>query len=102
MSSISNDAKLARLRAKTNEDLVRYLTRELNLGVRLAAEADDQSLRRAEESYSEIARLLPLVSSLDRSEQSRIEARFQRLRDILDAQISWRTHRSVRTAAGVL
>jgi len=101
MSSISNEAKLAELRAKTDSELSGYLTRELNLGFHLAAEGDDDSYMHAEAVYAVVAKLLPLLHDLDPSEFSRMELRVERLREILDAQRSWRTGGAVRSAVSV-
>jgi len=84
LSSMSTEAKLAELRAKTDVDLVRYVTHELDLGIRLASESNDQSRIRAEEAYSEIARLLPILHDLGQSERRRVEANLKRLREVLD------------------
>jgi hypothetical protein len=80
---MSTDAKLAELRAKTDVELARYVTNELNHGVRFAAQSNHQSRSRAEEAYAEIARLLPIIH-LDESERRRLEAKLQRLRAMLD------------------
>jgi hypothetical protein len=84
LRSMSKEAKLAELRAKTDGELARYVTSELNLAVRLASESSDQSRIRADEAYAEIARLLPVVQGLDQSERRRVEAKLKRLREMLD------------------
>lgn len=84
MSGMSKEAKLRELRAKTDGELVRYVTNELALGVRYALESDDQSHSRAEEAYAEIARLLPIINELGESERRRLEAKVKRLREMLD------------------
>jgi hypothetical protein len=84
LRSMSKEVKLAELRAKTDLDLARYVTRELNLAVRLASESNDQSRIRADETYAEIARLLPIVHGLDQSERRRLDAKLKRLREMLD------------------
>jgi hypothetical protein len=81
---MSKEAKLAELRAKTDVELARYVTNELNVGVRLALQSNPQSRSRAEETYAEIARLLPVIHALDESERRRLEAQLQRLRGMLD------------------
>ena len=84
MRRMSKEAKLAELRAKTDVELARYLSNELNLAARLASESDEQSRIRADEAYAEIARLLPVVQGLDQSERQRLGAKWKRLREMLD------------------
>ena len=84
MSSMSKEGKLAELRAKTDVELVRYVTNALDLGVRFALESDGQSQSRAEEAYAEIAKLLPIMHELDESERRRLHAKLKRLREMLD------------------
>jgi hypothetical protein len=84
LSSMSKEAKLAELRAKTDVDLARYVTNELNLGIHLASQSNHGSRGRAEETYAEIARLLPVIHDLGESERRQLEAQLQRLREILD------------------
>jgi hypothetical protein len=81
---MSNEARLAELRAKTDLELSRYLASELSLAVRLASEPGGQSRVRAQEAYTEIARLLPLIQDLDSTEHARLQSKLQRLRDMLD------------------
>jgi len=84
LSSISKEAKLAELRAKTEIELIRYVTAELNVGVRLASESNDQAHIRAEEAYAAVSRLLPVVYDLDHPERRRLEAKLTGLRTMLD------------------
>jgi hypothetical protein len=84
LSSMSKEAKLAELRAKTDIELARYLTSKLNLAVRLASESKDHSRIRAEEAYAEIAQLLPVVQKLSTVERRRLAAKLQWLREMLD------------------
>jgi hypothetical protein len=84
LTCISKEAKLAELRAKTDIELVRYVNNELSHGARFASQSNPQSHSRAEEAYSEIARLLPVVHGLDESERRRLEAKLKRLRAMLD------------------
>jgi hypothetical protein len=72
------------LRAKTDVDLARYATNELNLGLRLVSEPDDESRIRAEEIYDDIVRLVPVIHDLDAAEDRRLHARLKRLRTALD------------------
>jgi len=81
---MSKETKLAELRAKTDVELARYVSSELNLGVRFAMQSTDQSRSRAEEAYTEIARLLPVIHDLCESERRRLEAQLRRLRGMLD------------------
>ena len=82
MSSMTREAKLAELRAKTDAELVRHVTRQLNLGLRFALELDDRSHRRAEEAYSEIVRLLPIIR-LREAERRQLDARLKHLGELL-------------------
>jgi hypothetical protein len=81
---MSKEAKLAALRAKTDVELVRHISNELELGVRLASESGHQSRIRAEEAYAEIVKLLPVIRGLGEAERRRWEARIERLRGMLD------------------
>jgi thymidylate synthase ThyX len=84
LSGMSKEAKLAELRAKTDVELIRHVTHELDLGVRFAAYADYESRHRAEEAYAETSRLLPIVHDLGESERRQLEAKVNRLRMMLD------------------
>ena len=84
LNGMSKEAKLAQLRAKTDIELARYVNSELNLGVRLASESDDQAHIRAEEAYAEIHRLLPVVEGLGQVERLRLETKLAGLREMLD------------------
>jgi hypothetical protein len=81
---MSKEAKLAELRAKTDRELARYVTSELNLVVRLASESDRHSRIRAEQLYDEIARLLPITHQLGQSERRRLEAKLNQVKVMLD------------------
>ena len=81
---MSKEARLAELRAKTDRELARYVTSELNLGVRLASETDCRSRIQAEQVYDEIARLLPIAYHLGQSERLRLEAKLKQVRVMLD------------------
>ncbi|HTS30505.1 MAG TPA: hypothetical protein VMH81_31755 [Bryobacteraceae bacterium] len=81
---MSHEAKLAELRAKTDLELAAYITNALNLALRLASEADDRSRMRAEDSYSEIVRLLPVIYRLSQPERRRFDGKLTRLREMLD------------------
>ncbi|MGE5646835.1 MAG: hypothetical protein ACM336_13685 [Acidobacteriota bacterium] len=80
-STISEHAKLAELRAKTDRQLIRLVSNDLELGLKLAAgaEADRASAARACE---EAGKLLPKVYSL--SERVRLETKLGELRAALD------------------
>lgn len=84
LSCMSTEAKLAELRAKTDVELARYITNELNHGVRFAVQSNYQSRCRAEKAYADIARLLPVIHGLDEAERRRLEAKLKRLRAMLD------------------
>jgi hypothetical protein len=84
LRSMSKEAKLAELRAKTDVELARYVIRELNRAVRLASESNDQSRIGADETYAEVARLLPIAHGMDQLERRRLEAKLKRLREMLD------------------
>jgi len=81
---MSTEARLAELRAKTDVELVRYVSSELNHGVRFALQPNPQARGRAEEAYAEIARLMPVIGDMDPSERRRLEAKLKKLRAMLD------------------
>ena len=84
MSPTLKEAKLAELRAKTDADLIRYVTNELTAGIRFASTPDEMSRVRAEEVHSEIERLLPVVNGLGDGERRRLTAKFERLGEMLN------------------
>jgi hypothetical protein len=89
MSTISEHAKLAELRAKTDRQLIRLINNDLELGLKLAiiTYCDDpasveERRARAERAYGEAGNLLPKVYSL--SERLRLEKKLIELRAALD------------------
>lgn len=89
MSNISEHAKFAELRAKTDRQLIGLISNDLELGLKLAVITyyDDpafveQRRARAERAYGEAGKLLPKVYSL--SERLRLEKKLIELREALD------------------
>jgi hypothetical protein len=88
--TISEHAKLAELRAKTDRQLIRLVSNDLELGLKLAANSSCQDREpagerraRAERACAEAGKLLPKVYSL--SERLRLEKKLSELRATLEA-----------------
>lgn len=73
--------KLAELRAKTDRQLVEFLSAQLDRALALAEAGE--SLIRAENIYGEVRRLLPLVKNANYAEWRRLIARMYELRELL-------------------
>jgi hypothetical protein len=87
-------AKFARLRAKTDRQLVGIIERDLDHGLRLSRNTDaafDGNRNSAEcrlqvqQAVAEAIQLLPLVYGLSQADRYRLEAKVQQLRDSLAA-----------------
>ncbi|HKE26227.1 MAG TPA: hypothetical protein VKB88_27915 [Bryobacteraceae bacterium] len=74
--------KLAELRAKTDRQLVNYLSAQLDRALELAATG--RSLGRAERIYVEVRRLLPLAVNVGDAQWRSLLSRLHRLRHALD------------------
>jgi hypothetical protein len=86
-------SKLAELRAKTDQELVKIIDNELERGLRSAlmterakSASDSDSAQpphiRAETTYADALKLLPVVD--DHSERRRLERKLKQLREALD------------------
>jgi len=78
----AESSKLFELRAKTDRQLVAYLTRRLDAGMRFACA--EHSLPQSEAVYAEVSALLPLVRYHLIAERRRLEERAARLRNFLN------------------
>jgi hypothetical protein len=87
MSATAQPSKLAELRAKTDQDLVRIIGNAVEVGLLLAVNEPDVDPagvlhRRAEEIYGNTLMLIPRIE--DVSERRRLEDRLRVLRTSLD------------------
>jgi hypothetical protein len=74
--------KLAELRAKTDEQLLNYLSAQLDRALELAEAG--KSLSRAEKIHGEVRRLFPLATVANDSLRHSFFSRLNRLRRVLD------------------
>ncbi len=91
MGTSSELAKLARLRAKTDRQVIALIDQALEVGLRLARDANtsgngDQAERRAkaEIAYAEAVTLLRFVYDFPEPQRRRLEAQARELRETLD------------------
>lgn len=92
MSGINSElAKLAGLRAKTDQELVRLVDSGLERALRLVGtysskdgDGPDQVRTKAEKACTDAARLLPKIYDLSEFERQRLEAKLWELRKALD------------------
>jgi hypothetical protein len=77
---MSNESKLAQLRAKTDADLARLVRKELNLGMQLVS----RDYIRARKLCAEVASLLPVIGSLDTAERRSLISDLSCLREMLE------------------
>ncbi len=87
MSATAELSKLAELRAKTDQDLMRIIDNALEVGLLLAAtdthvDSAMQLHGRAEEIHADTLMLIPKIE--DVSERRRLEDRLELLRERLD------------------
>jgi hypothetical protein len=88
-------SKFEELRTKTDQQLIRIIDSDLDLGIRAARQAlnsadrwtasAEQSRSRAERGRDEVSRLLPLMYEVAGEELDRWEARLVQLRGLLKA-----------------
>jgi hypothetical protein len=88
-------SKFEELRNKTDQQLIRIIDSDLDLGIRAARQAlnsagrctvsAEQSRSRAERGHDEVSRLLPLMYEVAGDELDRWEARLVQLGDLLKA-----------------
>ena len=84
---MSNNAKLAELRARTNRELLTLIQRELDRALTLADVAANRKSAfypEAEKAYRKVITLLPKAPDMRRGERARIEATVKKLRFRLD------------------
>lgn len=93
MENRSQLSKLGALRAKTDQQLIHFINKRLELGLHLASAALEsagnsatvrESHAIAERAYAEAAALLPLVAAITGAERSGLESSLERLRELLD------------------
>jgi hypothetical protein len=88
-------SKFEELRTKTDQQLIRIIDSDLDLGIRAARQAlnsadrwtvsAEQSRSRAERGRDEVSRLLPLMYEVAGDELDRWEAKLVQLGDLLKA-----------------
>ena len=84
---MSNNAKLAELRARTDRELLTLIQRELDRALTLAAVAANRGSAfygEAEKAYRKVITLLPKAPDMRRGQRARIEAAVKELRFRLD------------------
>src|SRR5579863_8596564 len=81
MNTGTESSRLFELRAKTDRQLVTFITNRLDSGLRLANL--DGYRCEAETAYDEVNTLLPWVNSLTKAERRLLESRLAYLRAIL-------------------
>jgi len=82
MTYLRENRKLAELRAKTDRQLVEFLSAQLDRALAFAEAGE--FLIDAEKIYGEVRRLLPLVKNANPLEWARLAARLNNLREMLD------------------
>lgn len=82
MNSSRQMHKLAELRAKTDRQLVNYLSAQLDRALELAEAG--KSLGRAEKIYVEVRQLFPLAAGANDCQWRSFLSRLNRLRHVLD------------------
>ena len=85
MTALAQTSKLAELRAKTDQDLVRLTYNALELGIQCAEAAGGQAgpLRaKAEDIYANALTLLSKIENV--AERRKLEANAARLQELLD------------------
>lgn len=97
MSSITEIAKFAELRAKTDRQLVRLVHIQLDRGLHLAY--DRAKRPEAEQVYSEARSLLSKVYNLTKWERLCLEAGLDKLRKTLDGRATGRDSQVRRASA---
>jgi hypothetical protein len=84
---MSNNAKLAELRARTDRELLVLIQRELDRALTLAdvaANRESAFYGEAEKAYRKVVTLLPKAPDMRQGERARIEATVKELRFRLD------------------
>ena len=82
MNPSRQNLKLAQLRAKTDRQLVNYLSAQLDRAIALAEAGD--SLGEAERIYAEVRSLFPLATKANESQWRTFISGVNRLRYLLD------------------
>jgi hypothetical protein len=87
-------SKFHELRSKTDNELVKIIDNQLDLGIRHARQAlgsadtwevAERCRGRAQISYVQVVRLLPLTGEIPANERRRVESRLERLKGLLDS-----------------
>jgi hypothetical protein len=87
LNGIIDEAKLAKLRTKTDNDLMIFVQRELERGMALSAVVitkNSSLFAGAEKAYQTAASILPTISGLGQDDCGRLEAMLKELRMRLD------------------
>ena len=82
MNSSGHTQKLAELRAKTDRQLINYLSVQLDRALEFAETG--KSLVQAEEIYAEVRRLFPIAVNASDCQWRSFLSRLNRLRHVLD------------------
>jgi hypothetical protein len=82
MSNQPEATRLTALRARTDRQLIAFINRRLDLGLR-SDFADDSANEDAERIYREVSQLLPVVYGASQAERRRLEAKLARLGESL-------------------
>jgi hypothetical protein len=82
MSNQPEAARLTALRARTDGQLIAFINRRLDLGLR-SDFADDSATEEADRIYREVSQLLPVVYGASQAERRRLEAKLARLGESL-------------------
>jgi len=82
MNTRTESRKLLELRAKTDRQLVVFITNRLDSGLRLAGR--EACRAETEGIYAEVSALLPWVYDITRAERRLLESKLAQLREVLD------------------
>jgi len=82
MNTRTESSKLFELRAKTDRQLVVFITNRLDSGLRLAGREAYRA--EAERIYEEVSALLPWVRDITKAERRLLESKLAQLREVLD------------------
>ena len=78
MSSATENGKLEKIQAKTDQQLLGLISDELERAIQAESAGDYSQAARA---YIEVTRLLPMVRKISTTERARLEGRLDVMRD---------------------
>jgi len=81
--TISKEARLAELRARTDGELIRYASRTLASSMQYAQAPDNESYQRAEAACAEVARLFPAIQALPDPQRQQLISHMQKIHELL-------------------